>query len=194
MTAEQQQLAMGAFGSDNSFQILLGQLDQTAPNDPSPLLPPATNHQALLTVVTQSWLFAPLTDWYHFAAGTFDSGGNPTGLAYSATADIDAWLSASPPQQALAELSDGDVVWCGQGSPIAGTLADVRQPLFYVGAAGGFGTTGLYSTTLVSSHDVQTRIVRLGSDNTRDFGHADMLFSSTAEREVWQPLLGWLLR
>jgi hypothetical protein len=191
---EQQQLAAGAYGSDNSFQIALGTLDQTAPNDPSPLLPPLTNHQALLTVVTQSWLFAPLTDWYHFAAGSFDGAGNPAGLVYSSTADIDAWLAASPPEQALAELSDGDVVWCGKGSPIAGTLADVRQPLFYVGAAGGFGTTGLYSTTLASSRNVQTRIVSFTDDHTRDFGHADMLFSPTAEREVWQPLLAWLVR
>jgi hypothetical protein len=36
---------------------------------------------------------------------------------------------------------------------------------------------------------VQTRIVSFTDDKTRDFGHADMLFSAAAR--VWQPLLAW---
>jgi hypothetical protein len=193
LAAEQQQLASGTFASPNDFQITLAQLDETAPNDPSPLLPPSTNRQALLMVVAQSYLFAPLTDWYHFAAGRFDATGNPIGLAYSRIVDVDHWFADAPPIQSQAELTDGDAIWCGR-SPIAGTLHDVAVPLLYVGAGGGFGTTGLYSTREVSSRDVQTVIIDEATAPRLAFGHADMLFSPEAATQVWQPIANWLGR
>jgi len=67
-------------------------------------------------------------------------------------------------------------------------------PVLYVGAGGGFGDFGLYTTTLLGSTDVQTHIVQLQPDPARlfDFGHADLFNATDAPSLVWQPILDWL--
>ena len=69
------------------------------------------------------------------------------------------------------------------------------MPLFYLGAAGGYGDHGLYSTTRVSSSDVTTQVVRRGGSggDFEDFGHGDLLFADDAPALVWQPLRAWLV-
>jgi hypothetical protein len=111
-------------------------------------------------------------------------------------AALDAWFANAPPHQSWIETIDGDVLWCGEGPlPIPDHFADVQVPLYYLGAAGGYGDFGLYSTTLVGSSDVTTHVVRLLDPalEAEDFGHGDLLFAADAETLAWEPLADWIL-
>jgi hypothetical protein len=68
-------------------------------------------------------------------------------------------------------------------------------PLFYLGAAGGFGDHGLYTTQKVASTDVTTLVVRrLGADaEAEDFGHGDLIYAADAPELAWTPLAQWIL-
>ena len=194
-SAEQAALAAGTVDSDNSFFIAAGQLDRSAPNDPSPLFPPYSNQGALLQFVGTTYQFAPYTPAYHLAAPVLDSDGtgNVTALRESSEDAVSAWFASAPPHQSEHEAADLDAIWCG-GSPGRAPLANIRVPLIYIGAAGAFGAHGLYSTTQVSSTDVTTLVVhRFGAARVaEDFGHGDLLYASDAPQLAWRPLASWL--
>lgn len=67
--------------------------------------------------------------------------------------------------------------------------------MLYVGAAGGFGATGLHTTTLLGSTDVQSLIVSVVPPEAAlvGWGHADLFQAADAPAKVFQPLLDWLL-
>jgi hypothetical protein len=71
-------------------------------------------------------------------------------------------------------------------------LEDITVPVLYVGAGGGFGEFGVYTTTLLGSTDVTTHIVHTAAPRVVDFGHADLFLAGDAQALVWQPLLTWL--
>ena len=98
-SAEQAALAAGTVDSDNSFFVAAGQLDRSAPNDPSPIFPPYTNQGALLTFVGTTYQFAPYTPAYHLAAPILDSDGNVTALRESTEDAVSAWFAGAPPHQ-----------------------------------------------------------------------------------------------
>jgi len=192
--AEYGMVADGGIDSPNDFLIAVGQLARTAPGEASPLFPGATNLGAMLTIVGQTYLFAPFAPFYHLAAPILD-GDAAAGLAESSPAAIAAWLEGAPPHQAMIEAADLDALLCGQAPPVDAPLSNIRVPLLYVGAAGGVGSLGIDSTTRVSSAEVTTRIVhRFGPERrAEDFGHADLLFAGDAPALAWQPLAAWLL-
>jgi hypothetical protein len=189
-------VAAGLVDSDNSaFFQPLGALAASDPDAPSPLFEGYTNESALFTMVAQTYFFYGVTPDYHLVAGVLTDGA-PTALRYSSKSVIADWLAYAPPHQAFVEGVDGDALWCGEAPlPIADHLADIQVPLFYLGAAGGFGDYGLYTTTLVGSSDVTTHVVRrLAADRElEDFGHADLLYADDAPALAWKPLAAWLL-
>jgi len=193
--AERDALAQGVTDSDNSFFIAVGQADRSAPDDPSDLFgPPFTNRGALFWTVGLTYLFAPYTPFYHLSSPVLDADGNVIALRESSEDAVSAWFAGSPPHQSMREAADLDGIWCAD-SPRP-ELANIRIPLFYLGAGGGFGDHGLYSTTQVSSRDVTTRVIhRFGPARVaEDFGHGDLLFAADAQRLAWKPLADWLLR
>jgi hypothetical protein len=64
-----------------------------------------------------------------------------------------------------------------------------------MGAAGGFGPWGEYTTTLTASKDVTIHIVQMLPDaqQSQDFGHADLVAATNAQTLVWHPILAWLV-
>jgi hypothetical protein len=56
------------------------------------------------------------------------------------------------------------------------------------------GPAGVYSTTLLGSRDVTTRIVSLkpAGQEANDYGHWDLWLADNAAKLVWQPILDWL--
>jgi predicted esterase len=187
-------LAQGVTDSSNSFFITAGQLARSLPDEPSPLFPSYTNRGVVLTLAGLTWWFAPYTPLYHLSAPLFDADGNVTGLSESSEERVSAWFASAPPHQSMREIAEFDEIWCGT-SPRPG-LANIRVPLFYLGAAGGFGDHGLYSTTRVSSSDVTTLVVhRFGPERVaEDFGHGDLLYAEDAPALAWKPFAAWLLR
>ncbi|HRC85819.1 MAG TPA: hypothetical protein PK413_09445, partial [Thermoanaerobaculia bacterium] len=181
----------------------LGTLALAAPNDPSPAVPGFTNLQASLLVAEATFTFFPPgaapVPFYHFSGGTFDANGVPSGLSYSRPERFLSFLAGASPWQPLAELRDADAATCaGPPAPDVGwddALGEIRVPVLYLGAGGGFGSSGLYTTTLLASADVSSRVVSLVPPEARlfDLGHADIFLGEDATGLFWQPLLSWVL-
>jgi predicted esterase len=192
--AERDALAQGVTDSSNSLFITAGQLARSAPDETSPLFPSYTNHGVLLTLAGLTWWLAPYTPVYHLSAPILDADGNVSAMSESSEDSVSAWFAGAPPHQSLREAADFDDIWCG-ASPRP-ELERIRVPLFYLGAAGGFGDHGLYSTTRVSSTDITTRVIRrFGPERVaEDFGHGDLLYAEDAPTLAWGPFAAWLLR
>jgi hypothetical protein len=197
LAGAEQRLAQGTY-ADTSGQLLgtLGVLAGTAPAAPSPIVPGLTNRQAALVAGAATYtFFAGLepTPSYHFAGGTFDPSGIPTGLTFTEDAYWIDFLSGPSPYEPVKLLADADAVTCGQANvPFDDHYAEVRVPVLYVGADGGFGTYGLYSLSLLGSPDKSSRIVDLRSERALDFGHADIFLARDARAQAWQPILDWV--
>lgn len=177
---------------------LLGTLAIVDPNGASILDPNLTNRQAGLLVGEATFVLlgglepAP---FYHFTGGVFDQFGAPAGLTYSNEADLFAFEQMSAPYQPNRELADADAAVCEATNVLFDDhLGDITVPVLYIGAAGGFGDYGLYTTTLLGSTDVTSLIVQKLPPPQRlfDYGHADLFLANDAEEEVWQPMLEWL--
>ncbi|MCU1347022.1 MAG: hypothetical protein JWO56_52 [Acidobacteria bacterium] len=183
--------ALGALaaGDPNGSSIL---------NGPPFNLPGYTNRQAGLLVGEATFgLQGGLepAPFYHFTGGVFDGDGKPAGLLYASEADLFAFEAAASPLQPNRELADADAATCGATDvPFDDHLADIKVPLFYVGAGGAFGEYGLYTTTLLGSTDVASLIVHKVPSTQRllDYGHADLFLAHDAETLVWQPILAWV--
>jgi hypothetical protein len=73
-------------------------------------------------------------------------------------------------------------------------LGDVRVPILYVGAAGGFGTYGLHSVRLTASTDTRSVIARAFAQGQEklDVGHVDLFYAKDATRSAWVDIARWL--
>ena len=178
-------VAQGFIDSDNSFQILVGELARTAPDDPSPINPALTNRGMMLRLVGETWRFVPITPTYQLLTPILD-GETAIGLAETTETAAIAWLEGSPYHQSFLETVDFDAMLCGENPPVDAPLSQVRVPVLYIGAGNGVGELGVYTTTQVSSTDVTSMVVP-------GFGHADLLFADDAEVLAWQPLAAWLV-
>lgn len=191
--AEYDAVDAGFIDATNDFQITVGQLAASAPDDPSPFNPARTNRQVMLRFAGQTYVFAPLSPMYHFMAPVIGSDGKPSGLVASPEAAATAWFSGAPAHSSMIEAADLDAQLCGDGTtPIDAPLSRIRVPVLYIGAGGAVGTLGEYATTQVSSHDVTSLIVSISDDPFTDYGHADLLYAGDARTRVWEPLARWL--
>ncbi|MBN8231826.1 hypothetical protein JYK02_30370 [Corallococcus macrosporus] len=184
---------------------LIGQLATQAPNSPSPLAPTGlaaptrpTNRQfAVIAAGKTAALFVPLqplTPGYHLAGSVPDAAGLPTRTAFTPEPTLFDYLQLAVPYQSLNEVVETEKQLCGLDVPYDDHLQDVKVPVLYVGAAGGVGRYGEYSTRLLGSTDVTRIIVRSRPESERalDFGHADLFLARDARVRVWQPILQWL--
>ena len=198
-------IAGGGFANPSGGLIAtLGVLAATDPNGSSILngppfnLPGYNNRQAGLLVGEATFTFLAGLEpapFYHFTGGTFDAQGKPSGLLYSNEANLFTFEQASSPFQPNQELADADAVTCGQTDvAFDDHLDDIKVPVLYIGAGGGFGEYGIYTTTLLGSTDVTTRIIHKVPADQRlaDYGHADLFLASDAQTLVWQPILDWV--
>lgn len=194
------------------FQNASGTLVQTIhtlavtnPSGASPVFPGLTNRQAALLTGEATFVIFPPDQqnvpFYHFTGGTFapDPAPSglpvPTGLLYSPEATWLALLGGAAPYQPTRQIADSELVICDEVDvPFDDHLEEITNPVLYVGAGGGFGEYGVYSTTLLGSTDVTTRIVDLTPPDQRlsDFGHADLFIGTEARMLVWRPILNWI--
>jgi hypothetical protein len=195
-------LAAGDFAYDFRGTEDIGYLAETDPNGPSPYWgPPYTNLGATLSYAAAGFQGGthPFTPWYHFAAGVFPDGDttrDPVGLRFT---DVHAWddflmgIGNFEPVRLQAETQH---ITCNDGSTsrFDAHLQDIKVPILYVGAAGGFGTYGVYSMDRTGSRDKQTVIVRTlpRSQERQDFGHVDLFYARDAKHYSWQRILRWL--
>lgn len=133
--------------------------------------------------------------FYHFTGGVFGPQGQPAGLLYSNEAELFAFETAAATFQPNRELADADAVVCeATDVPFDDHLGDITVPVLYIGAGGGFGEYGVYTTTLLGSSDVTSLIVSKVPATQRllDYGHADLFLANDAAELVWAPMLEWI--
>jgi len=116
-----------------------------------------TNQQVAWLVLSATYAtypegIPPEVPFYHYCAGTFDEEfGFPTGLQFTNSDYTLDFALAVPSFQSLGEMIDGEALLCGDDTPYDDYLGEITIPVFYVGAAGGFGEYGVYTTTLLVS-------------------------------------------
>lgn len=155
--------------------------------------PSLTNRELALLYGTDVSGFFNAT--FHFLAGRVDGEGLPTGLRYTPERRWFRLMTRAAFVESYGEFVDGAAVVCGDVPvPFDDHLSEVRVPVLDLAAAGGFGTTGLYTTTLLGSKDVTSLVVRLlpPDQQDTDFGHVDLWQASDAPRLVWDPLARWV--
>lgn len=203
-----QEATYAAGGYQNTSGVLVQTIAALAVADPSgasPIFPGLTNYQAALLTGEATFIIFPPDQqnvpFYHFTGGTFAAEPAPsglpvpTGLAYSPEETWLALLGGAAPYQPTRQLADAELLMCDEVDvPFDDHLAEITNPILYVGAGGGFGEYGVYTTTLLGSDDVTTHLVDLQPDDLRlfDFGHADLFLGTDAETLVWQPILEWI--
>ncbi|OEU69959.1 MAG: hypothetical protein BA864_13325 [Desulfuromonadales bacterium C00003093] len=192
--------ASGTYHSDEAVTLkYISYLAATAPDELSGIIPGFTNKQAALFVLsaTHATYEEPMTPpvpYYHFCAGTFDEYGIPTGLQITNFGYALDFAFAVPSFQSLGEIIDGEAIWCDDSTPYDDYLDQINIPVFYVGAAGGFGEYGEYTLELLGSTDKESLIVQLYPPEpvALDYGHVDLLFADNAESLVWEPICHWI--
>ena len=195
--ASEAAIAAGSYAATSGELIkALGDEAVADPNGASAIFPGLTNHQAGLLLGEETFAFLGGLEpvpFYHFTAGTFDANGLPNGLTYTNEADLFHFASGAAPFQPNQELADADAFTCGQTHvPFADHLAEIKLPILYIGAGGGFGPYGLYNLSLLGSTDVTTHITSLNPVRLADFGHADLFQARDARTLVWQAILDWV--
>ena len=180
-------------GDDGIWMSMFGDLAITDPNGDSPAYPGLTNAEfAMLLVGSPN---APV-DW-HFMGARFDANGIPYDLRFTEQRlAFDLLKYNEPPYYPWKLNHDQDASAC-EGVvdvPFDDHLSEIDVPIFYVGAAGGFGLSGIYTTGLTASSDVKTLIVQeLPTDQRMvDYGHADLLTGKHAQALAWKPILDWI--
>ncbi len=192
VAAIEEALAGGTYVDDFSFLPLAGALATLDPDGPSPIFPGLSNRQASLIIGAR-----PSESGFHLVGGTFGANGLPTGLRFTEEAYWNAFLGGAGAFQPLRGSLDASRIACDEEDvPWDDHLADIRVPVFYVGAEGGNRETAAFTTTLLGSDDVETRVISQlpPGQNAFDFGHLDVLTGTDAEELVWEPILDWLRR
>ncbi len=188
----------GISHNDNRSLRTIGQLAATLPDAPSqfPFARGLTNREAALLLGAAGYRLSgdvPIVPFYHFVAGKFTESGVPTDLTYTKAAYFFDFLQNAAPYQSKKETVEREMILCNEAaSPYADRLKEVSIPVFYVGAEGGFGSFGTYSTTLLGSKDLKTLIITHSSPAT-DFGHVDLFSADNARTEVWEPIHNWIV-
>ena len=196
MAADQANLDAGIYSDDSGvFDTQLYDLAMSAPDDPSPYFPGLTNYVAIEFVGASTWSLNANPIFWHFVAGYLDGNGIPTDLRYT---DSRVWrdlVGNVPPHFPMQADWDTDALFCGVDVPFASYLQKIAVPILYVGAAGGFGTYGYYTTTLTASTDITKSTVQFQPDDQRmlDFAHGDLFLANNADTPVWKPILDWIV-
>lgn len=203
------------FYSDEAVGLkYISYLATELPGEPSGIIPGFTNQQAAWFALSATYLTeddpfyayttmtSPPVPFYHYCAGTFNEFGLPTGLQFTNSDYMLDFAFAVPSFQSLGEMKDNEALLCDDDTPYDDHLGEITIPVFYVGAAGGFGEYGVYTTTLLESYDkdnprnddVDTLIVELYPPEAvaLDYGHIDLLFADDAESLVWEPIYKWI--
>jgi len=179
--------------SSGAFPKQAADLAKSDPSGESPFAPPLTNFQFILLLGISP---QPPPPGWHFVGGYLDSSGVPTGLRFT---DPGLWvdmLRAVPPFMPNKALWELNAASCGEVDvAIDAHLGEIRVPILFAGAAGGFGPYGYYTTSLTASQDITKFTVQLLPDDEQayDFGHADLFSASSAEALVWKPILDWIV-
>lgn len=180
----------------HSYGMLFQMLGLLADQDPagdSPIIPGTTNLQAALFAGAMTSDIFGGVDHYHFFGGIFDVDGNVVDLNYTPVPWYLGWLQQFNNYGSNFLEYDIAAVHCDEiETPFDDHLREIRVPVFFVGARGGFGRLMDYTATLIGSDDVTLLNVQIDPDMILDFGHVDLFAAAIAPQVAWQPILTWI--
>ncbi|MGH8067872.1 MAG: hypothetical protein ACRERE_22130 [Candidatus Entotheonellia bacterium] len=201
LDAQQARLDAGTFHDATGLLLsMIGTLARHSAQRPLPLWQPnpplagLTNLQAALFLGTSTFtLFqpAPPVPFYHFTGGPAD---DPLTLLYTQEEDWIDFLQGTAPYEPVNIFAQGEGLLCHDDLPFDDHLGGITVPVLYVGAGGGFGEFGVYTTTLLGSTDVTIHLVdqRPEEQRVEDFGHADLFLADKAKNLAWKQILNWI--
>jgi len=175
-----------------AFLTNFGNLAISDAGGDSPLIPGFTNAQAARFVgVNNAGPDTGTAPYWHFIGGDFNN------LLYT---DANRWfqlLSSLAPFQPQRTLYEYRACACtDEEVSIDDYLDQISVPILYIGAAGGLGSYGTYtSDNLTASTDVTTHIASAEVPVPRalEYGHADLFMGNDADNLVWEELRQWLV-
>lgn len=173
------------------FLNYIGWLAETNPEAPSDIIPGFNNYQTLLynaDIPDAPWL-------WHLCGVYFDNNGYPIDFRFTEPQLVlDLFQAFAPYWPVKAEWEDV-ALKCGEVNVSGFEYMDqIKVPILYVGAAGGFGEAGYYTLMLTQSADITQFTVQMlpPEDRGYDFGHGDLITANDAENLVWKPILDWI--
>jgi hypothetical protein len=187
-------IAEGNYGESNFFLREVAQAAIDLPELPSDVDPTLTNRQYFLSVMAQTYQFFAPTPHYHLLAGD-GSQSTVNELTYTSTQAAMHWVAQAPGWAPAREGRDSFAILCDDGNgPIEGTLGDIDVPALQIGVAGGYGDLVSASVDGVIHADSDFYFWERESQEDRliDVGHADLLFSQQAKKDVWPVLKAWI--
>lgn len=148
------------------------------PDGPSPVIPGLTNKQAFLFALTATFQLPGFNvPGFRYNQGTIAGLAlTDYNLMISQTEKLNSFQSILP----LTELEQQYI----EPTP---SIPNVTAPILHVAAEFGFGTFGFYTPDRISAfnNDVTKFLVP-------DYGHADVVYSNTAETDVWNTICKWI--
>jgi len=185
----------GLFFFDNFATIAMAKLAQTDPNGISPYGPPLTNLQYALQTAGGLW-FWPLYPIHPWAVVRDDAGIAVDGRFTQVSDMLENFVIS--PAYPIPNAMSADVfsTSCAtMDTPYDDNLDKIRVPVLYIGAAGGFGPLGEYTTQLLGSKDLRTIMIQLLSDADaqNDFGHMEAFTADQATELIWEPVRRWIV-
>jgi hypothetical protein len=176
-------------------------LAQTLPDQPSPFVPGMTNKQAVLLLLTSTYVLTPpggaYTPFYHYNAGKFDESGMPVNLAFANLKYLYEYATGLSPYEPVKFLAEATDLTCNSPYGVLGSdLSRIYVPMLYVGAAGGIGKAGEYTMKLTSHPDKTSFIVKTlpNEQAALDYGHVDLFTATDANTRVWRNIIVWMQR
>ena len=186
-------IADGIFtDEDTGFIILIAGLAKKAPDKPTEIGPPGfTNLQFFNLVVV-----LPFSEGsFHIFGGDFDDQGFPLPVFTDQAFAIDQGTVFEPvlPLQFRRELAE---IRC-HAEPVSeldGGLANIKVPVFHIGAAGGNANAIDYTLSQIASTDITSGVVQQlePPNDAFDYGHGDVFAARDADVLIWQPIVDWL--
>ena len=174
----------------------LSRLARSAPEDSSSFYPGMTNYQAALAYGSSFEAEYGLLPGYHLTTGEFNDAGIPTSLV---NVSDDFWLdfmelwSPWTPVRSMLELLQ--VACDSEDLPYDDHLGEIKVPVLYVGAGGGFGEYGLYTLSLLGSTDITSQVFDEQSapeERLHALGHVDLFAGEQAPGWSWALIRSWV--
>lgn len=176
--ARQAKIASGIYYEDVlTEKFIAGQAAQN-PDGPSQVIPGLTNKQAFLFALTTTYQLPGFhVPEYRFNQGTIAGLVHTDyNLMVTQTGKLNSFQSILP----LTELREQYI----EPTP---SIPNITVPILHVAAELGFGTFGFYTPDQISTfnNDVTKCMII-------DYGHADLVYSNTAETDVWNKICKWI--
>lgn len=146
------------------------------PDGASIVIPGLTNKQAALFALTQTYQLNvnPIPNFIY-------NQGDLTALKYTDfNYAIQQGLKLNNFQSILI-LTELRKQWLMQEIP------NITVPILYIGAEFGFGTYGTYTPNRIHEFNQDVDI-----HTVPDYGHADLVYSNTAKKDIWEKIYKWI--